>query len=74
MRKTKEILRLVLNEGLTQRQIAESTGAGRTAIQGILVNAKAAGLDWDQLQDLTEAEILARLRLQHKEQGWGLLS
>ena len=63
MRKTKEILRLALNERLPQRQIAQSTGAGKSTIQGILIKAKAVGLVWEQLQDLSEAEILTRLNL-----------
>lgn len=61
MRKTKEILRLALNEGLTQRQIAQSTGVGKTTVQDILARAKSLELDWERLKDLREYDIVRRL-------------
>ena len=67
MRKTKEILRLALSEGLTQRQIAESTGVGKTTIQDILAKAKAIGMDWEQVKDLREVAIVSRLLPSRRE-------
>ncbi|MBC7530443.1 MAG: hypothetical protein H7318_02630 [Oligoflexus sp.] len=61
MRKTKEILRLALSEGMSQRQIALSTGASKSTIQDVLAKAKAIGMDWGQLKDLREADIVGRL-------------
>lgn len=61
MRKTKEILRLALSEGLPQRQIAQSTGASKTTVQDILAKAKAFDMEWEQIKDLREAAIVARL-------------
>lgn len=61
MRKTKEILRLSLKEGLTQRQIAQSTGVGKTTVQDILARAKDFEWDWDRLADLREHDIVRRL-------------
>jgi len=67
MRKTKEILRLSLNEGLTQRQIAQSTGASKTTVQDILTKAKAIGMEWEQIKDLREAIIVGRLLPSRRE-------
>lgn len=61
MRKTKEILRLSLKEGLPHRQIAQSTGVGKSTIQDILAKAKDAGMTWDQIGSMREADIVHRL-------------
>lgn len=67
MRKTKEILRLALSEGLTQRQIAQSTGVGKTTIQDILVKARAIGMDWEKARDMREAAIVGLLLPSRRE-------
>lgn len=67
MRKTKEILRLALSEGLPQRQIAQSTGASKTTVQDILAKARAIGIEWEQIKDLREAAIVARLLPSRRE-------
>lgn len=61
MRKTKEILRLALKEGLSQRDIAVSTGIGKTTVQEILVRAKQIGLEWVSVQHVHEAYIVTQL-------------
>jgi transposase len=61
MRKTKEILRLALNEGLAQREIALSTGVGKTTVQEIVARAKQAGLEWTDLQHVHEPDIVSQL-------------
>ncbi len=45
MRKTTEVLRLHA-EGLSQRQIAVSTGVGKTTVLEYLARAKEAGISW----------------------------
>lgn len=61
MRKTKEILRLALQEGLSQREIAQSVGIGKTTVQEILARAKEANLDWESIQHVHEPDIVKRL-------------
>jgi transposase len=68
MRKTKEILRLSLKEGLSQRQIAQSTGSGKSTIQDILAKAKDAGMTWDQISNMRERDILQRLMPPSREE------
>lgn len=67
MRKTKEILRLALSEGLTHRQIAQSTGASKSTVQDVLAKARGIGMTWDQLKDLREAAIVGRLLPSRRE-------
>jgi transposase len=45
MRKTTEVLRLAA-EGLSQRQIAASTGVGKTTVVQYLARAQRAGISW----------------------------
>lgn len=61
MRKTKEILRLALKEGLAQREIAQSTGVGKTTVQEILARAKQVGLEWDYICQAHEPDIVGHL-------------
>lgn len=61
MRKTKEILRLALKEGLSQRDIASSTGVGKTTVQEILARAKQLGMEWESVQHIHEPEIVFQL-------------
>lgn len=61
MRKTKEILRLALKEGLSQRDIALSTGVGKTTVQEIVSRAKQIGLDWGSVQHVHEPDIVTQL-------------
>jgi transposase len=61
VRKVKEILRLSFKEGRSQREIAQSTGVGKTTIQEVPAKARAAGLDWDALSTLREYEIVEKV-------------
>ena len=61
MRKTKEILRLALKQGLAQREIALSTGVSKTTVQEVIARAKANGLEWVHIQHTHEPEIVFRL-------------
>ena len=56
MRKTTEVLRLHA-EGLSQRQIAASTGAGKTTVAEYLARAEQAGISWP-LPEGMDAEAL----------------
>jgi len=46
MRKIKEVLRLKLEQGLTNRAIARSCSIGRATVGEYLRQATAAGLSW----------------------------
>jgi len=61
VRKVKEILRLGLKEGMSQREIAQSTGVGKTTIQEVLAKTRAAGLDWTALSTMREYDILKKV-------------
>ena len=61
VRKVKEILRLSLKEGMSQREIAQSTGVGKTTIQEVLAKTRAAGLDWALLSTMREYDILKKV-------------
>ena len=61
MRKTKEILRLKLEVGLSNRKVAEGSGVGRTTVSDYAKRAKRAGLDWAEIESLSEAELNRRL-------------
>jgi transposase len=61
MRKTKEILRLRWDRGLSLRKIAASCGVGYTTVHDVLVRAKQAGLRWPLPEELDEAGLEARL-------------
>jgi len=60
MRKINEVLRLRA-AGLTVRDIARSTGAGRTTVYEYLVRAGAAGLSWPLPPDMGDDEVEAAL-------------
>lgn len=61
VRKLKEILRLKYACGLSNREISQSCGVGRTTVGDYLKRAKAAKVIWPEAADLTEAEIEERL-------------
>ena len=61
MRKTKEILRLKLEVGLSNRKVAEGSGVGRTTVSDYAKRARRAGLDWAEIERLSEAELNRRL-------------
>ena len=50
MRKLKEVLRLRLTAGLSNRKIALITGIGKTAVSRYVGRAKKLGLDWPKIE------------------------
>jgi transposase len=61
MRKIKEVLRLKLEQGLTNRAIARSCSIGRATVGEYLRRATAAGLSWPLPEGLDEAELERKL-------------
>jgi transposase len=61
MRKIREILRLVIGEGLSRRQAAAATGSPYSTIADHLARAERAGLGWPLPEDMDDAELEARL-------------
>lgn len=61
MRKIKEILRLRLEHGLSDRQIASSCRVGKTTVVDYTNRARLAGLTLDTLQGLSDAELEKQL-------------
>ena len=61
MRKLKEVLRLQLNAGLSNRKIALITGIGKTAVSKHVRRAKNLGLDWTRIAAMPEEAIEALL-------------
>jgi transposase len=60
MRKISEVLRLKA-AGLSVREIARSTGAGRTTVYEYMVRADSAGIAWPLPEDMGEDELEAAL-------------
>ena len=60
MRKTTEVLRLAA-EGLSQRQIAASTGVAKTTVLEYLARAKEAGISWPLPEDMDGEALEAAL-------------
>ena len=73
MRKTKEVLRLRLELGLGQRQIARSCGMGLGTVHDYLERAAAAGIGWPLPEGWSEEELEAKLfgtnRFRSKRRG-----
>jgi transposase len=61
MRKIRELLRLVIGQGLSRRRAAAAIGIPYTTAADCLTRAAAAGLDWPLPQELSDAELEARL-------------
>lgn len=62
MQKIKDILRLKHGAGLSIRQIAKSLGLSIGVVSKYLRRAQAAGLGWPLPEDLSEAELAARVQ------------
>lgn len=60
MRKIRDVLRLDAG-GMSGRQIAAGLSVSKTTIQNCLRRAAAAGISWPLPDDLTDAELEARL-------------
>ena len=61
MRHTREILRQKWALGATHRAVAQSLGIGVGTVGTTVLRARAAGLDWPQVQALTDDALEARL-------------
>lgn len=61
MRKLKEVLRLRLTAGLSNRKIALCTGVGKTAVSKHVRRAQELGLDWARIEPMAEEALSALL-------------
>jgi len=61
MRKLKEVLRLRLTVGLSNRKIALCTGVGKSAVSKHVARAEELGLDWRRVEAMAEEAIEALL-------------
>ena len=61
MRKIREILRLVIGEGLSRRQAAAATGSPYSTIADHLARAGRAGLGWPLPEGMDDGQLEARL-------------
>jgi transposase len=61
MRQIREILRQKWALGLPHRAVAQSVGLGLGTISSVLTRAAGAGLDWPQVQTLTDDILESRL-------------
>lgn len=67
MRKLKELLRLRLAAGLSNRKVALITRIGKTAVSKHVSRAKELGLDWPKIEAMAEEAIEALLYPPPKE-------
>lgn len=61
MRQIRQTLRLHLEAGLSQRQVAAALGVAKTTVGTIVRHARAAGVDWAIAQTLDDAALEAKL-------------
>ena len=61
MRKVKEVLRLKLGQGLSDRQVARSCCIARSTVAEYICRAKRAGISWPIPEGLDEAEMERQL-------------
>jgi len=61
MRQTREILRQKWSLGRTHREVAQSLGISSGAVGTTVLRARAAGLDWAQVDPLTDEVLEARI-------------
>jgi transposase len=61
MRKLKDVLRLRLTAGLSNRKIALVTGVGKSAVSKHVRRAEEVGLGWGQVESMAEEAIAALL-------------
>jgi len=57
MRKVKEVLRLKLGQGLSDRQVAKSCSIARSTVAEYICRAKRAGISWPLPEGLDESEL-----------------
>jgi transposase len=61
MREVKEVLRLRLTAGLSNRKIALCTGVGKSAVSKHVARAEELGLDWPRVAAMAEEAVEALL-------------
>jgi transposase len=61
VRKIREMLRLLWVCGLSQRQVADCCGIGKTTVVECVARARRSGLDWSQAAELGEEALERRL-------------
>ena len=61
VRKIREMLRLLWECGLSQRQIASCCGIGKTTVVECVARAQRSGLDWSTTTALSDEELERRL-------------
>jgi transposase len=61
MRKIREVLRLRLGQGLSQRVVARSVGLSQGAVHGYVARAGRAGLAWPLPEGLDDGQLEALL-------------
>jgi len=61
MRKTKEVLRLKYDCGISEREIARSCSISRSTVADYIRRAAAAGLNWNEASVLTQTQLEERL-------------
>jgi len=61
VRKLREMLRLLWVCGLSQRQVADCCGIGKTTVVEYVARARRSGLDWSQAVELSEEALERRL-------------
>lgn len=59
MRKCREILRLKLVEGMSNRAVAEVTGVGAATVSRVWVRARLRELSWTRVEALADTELNA---------------
>jgi transposase len=69
MGKLREVLRLRLKAGLSNRKIALVTGVGKSAVSKHVRRAEELGLDWVRIESMSEEEIASMLYLESGKQG-----
>lgn len=68
MRKIREILRLSWDCGRSAREIAQACGVSHTAVNDYLATARAAGLQPDQIEGMSDEEVVQKLTLYRQPQ------
>ena len=61
MRKIKEVLRLKLDCGISEREISRSCSLSRSTVAEYVRRAIAAGMNWQEVVSLTDTQIEERL-------------
>src|SRR5690625_561220 len=61
MRKVREVLRLKWERGVSNRNIARSCRVSRSTVADYLQRAEAAGLSWEQVEELDDGRLEALL-------------